>query len=190
MTLDEARFSQDRLTRFAEELLQSAGARAEDAACVAAHLVGANLTGHESHGVGLLPAYVRHIRDKLVDCGADAGDLKETAILLQQDFGGGWGAPAAYSAIDRCADKAREHGLSALTIGNAHHLGRIGAYAEHLAAAGLVSMHFVNVTDHAPWSPPSGAVMRGSAPTRFVSACRPRGSARPSCSIWPPARSL
>jgi uncharacterized oxidoreductase len=35
-----------------------------------------------------------------------------------------------------------------MTLANAHHLGRIGAYGELASAAGLVSLHFVNVTDH------------------------------------------
>ena len=41
---------------------------------------------------------------------------------------------------------------------NVHHLGRIGAYAEMAVAAGLVSIHFVNVTGH----PPLVAPYRGS----------------------------
>jgi uncharacterized oxidoreductase len=34
------------------------------------------------------------------------------------------------------------------TLANAHHIGRVGAYGELASAAGLVSLHFVNVTDH------------------------------------------
>ncbi|GIT63478.1 MAG: hypothetical protein Ct9H300mP21_10240 [Pseudomonadota bacterium] len=32
-----------------------------------------------------------------------------------------------------------------------HHLGRMGTYGEQSIASGLVSLHFVNVTDHYPW---------------------------------------
>jgi uncharacterized oxidoreductase len=35
-----------------------------------------------------------------------------------------------------------------MTLANAHHIGRVGAYGELASAAGLVSLHFVNVTDH------------------------------------------
>jgi uncharacterized oxidoreductase len=42
-------------------------------------------------------------------------------------------------------ERTREHGSCIVALGNAHHLGRIGAWAEQAAAAGLVSMHFVNV---------------------------------------------
>lgn len=50
-----------------------------------------------------------------------------------------------------------------MTLRNAHHVGRIGAYGEMAIAAGLISLHFVNVTDHdpavAPW---------GGAQPRYV----------------------
>ncbi len=33
---------------------------------------------------------------------------------------------------------------------NAHHIGRVGSYGEQAIAAGMISLHFVNVTDHPP----------------------------------------
>ena len=42
-----------------------------------------------------------------------------------------------------------------MALRNAHHIGRIGTYGEMCAGAGLVSLHFVNITDQrpavAPW---------------------------------------
>jgi uncharacterized oxidoreductase len=35
-----------------------------------------------------------------------------------------------------------------MTLANSHHIGRVGAYGELASAAGLVSLHFVNVADH------------------------------------------
>jgi uncharacterized oxidoreductase len=35
-----------------------------------------------------------------------------------------------------------------MTLANSHHVGRVGAYGELASAAGLVSIHFVNVADH------------------------------------------
>ncbi|MAK63219.1 MAG: malate/lactate/ureidoglycolate dehydrogenase [Maricaulis sp.] len=148
--MTEHRFEFDTLQAFADTLLREAGARAEDAACVAHHLVDANLKGHDSHGVGLLPAYLRHMREDLVNLGSTDRLLQETSVLLQMDADGGWGAPSGFRLIDRAIDKARAEGLAAATIGNVHHLGRIGAYAEKASAAGIASLHFVNVTDHGP----------------------------------------
>lgn len=148
--MTEYRIEIERLHRFSEDVLVRAGARPKDAASVAAHLVDANLKGHDSHGVGLLPAYLRHVREGLVTLDAEETCVQETAVLLQIDAGGGWGAPSGHRLMDRAGAMAREQGIAAATIGNVHHLGRIGAYAEQAAEAGLASLHFVNVTDHGP----------------------------------------
>lgn len=146
----DRRFDIATLDGFADHVLRAAGARDTDAAIVSAHLLGANLAGHDSHGVGMLPAYVRHAREGLVALRAKNKVINETPVILQIDAGGGWGASAGRRAIDQGVTKAKKSGLAAVTLGRAHHLGRIGAFGEQAAEAGLVSMHFVNVTDHAP----------------------------------------
>jgi len=40
-------------------IVNAAGSSAREADLVADHLIEANLTGHDSHGVGMLPRYVR-----------------------------------------------------------------------------------------------------------------------------------
>lgn len=42
-------------------------------------------------------------------------------------------------------ERAREFGVAIIGLSNTHHLGRIGAWAEQAADAGLVSLHFANV---------------------------------------------
>ena len=51
----------ERLTRILTTLLERAGAERERARVCADHLVLANLKGHDSHGVGMAPSYVRWI---------------------------------------------------------------------------------------------------------------------------------
>lgn len=150
MLSDPARIDFDRLLGFATALLAAGGCREGDARIVARHLVDANMVGHDSHGAGMLPAYLAHIRKGLVELDAELAWLNRMPTLLQADAKGGWGAPSAYTALDEAAGKAGELGLACCTLANAHHLGRIGAYAEHLSSKGLASLHFVNVYDHAP----------------------------------------
>ncbi|OLF79770.1 hypothetical protein AWH62_15460 [Maricaulis sp. W15] len=150
MSTPERRLTPAELLAFCREVLVAGGARPDDADCVATHLVDANLKGHDSHGAGLLPAYAQHMKDGQVNLSALDKVLADTSVILRIDADGGWGAPAGQRLVERASAKAHEHGLAAATLGHVHHLGRIGAYAEQAAAAGLVSMHFVNVTDHAP----------------------------------------
>jgi uncharacterized oxidoreductase len=57
-------------------------------------------------------------------------------------------------------ERARASGSCIVALGNSHHLGRIGAWAEQAAAAGLVSLHFVNVIARAIVAPHGGADAR------------------------------
>ena len=51
----------DQLTTIATEILNQAGRNKHAAKKVASRLVAANVTGHDSHGVGMIPAYVEGI---------------------------------------------------------------------------------------------------------------------------------
>jgi len=51
------------LLDFAQRLFVAAGAPAEGARIVATSLVGANLRGHDSHGVMRVPFYIARIQD-------------------------------------------------------------------------------------------------------------------------------
>ena len=51
----------DELRTFAVAAYEAAGTPSEHATIVAAHQVGANLVGHDSHGVVLLPTYINRI---------------------------------------------------------------------------------------------------------------------------------
>jgi LDH2 family malate/lactate/ureidoglycolate dehydrogenase len=55
------RATADNLRRLISTILTSGGSAAPEAGLVADHLVRANLMGHDSHGVGMIPTYVRHL---------------------------------------------------------------------------------------------------------------------------------
>ncbi len=59
--------SADALQRMTTAIFERCGASPDTAACVASHLVEANLAGHDSHGVLRIMQYVEVI---------DAGDLR------------------------------------------------------------------------------------------------------------------
>ena len=51
----------ERLQAFISSIFTTAGSSASEAEQIASHLVGANLAGHDSHGIGLIPAYLAHL---------------------------------------------------------------------------------------------------------------------------------
>jgi uncharacterized oxidoreductase len=146
----------DRLVRFATRVFVACGATETVAREVADHLVSANLKGHDSHGVGMIPAYVRNARAKLLDTCAHLRVLKDNGAVLLVDGQMGFGQVVGREATDLAIARAKETGVVCVGLRNAHHLGRIGAYGEPCGRAGLVSIHFVNVVGHEPQVSPWG----------------------------------
>jgi uncharacterized oxidoreductase len=144
------RATAQQLRRLISTIVQSGGSAAAEADLVAHHLVQANLAGHDSHGVGMIPAYVRHLKAGLVVPNTRAKLVKDDGAVLMFDGGRGYGRPVAGEAMDAAIARCRQTGVTAVTLANAHHIGRVGAYGELASGAGLVSLHFVNVTDHRP----------------------------------------
>jgi uncharacterized oxidoreductase len=140
----------DRLRRLTSKILESGGSARAEAELVADHLVQANLAGHDSHGVGMVPAYIRHLKAALVVPNTRAKVVKDDGAMLMFDGGRGYGRPVAGEAMTAAIERCRQTGVVVVTLANAHHIGRVGAYGELSNAAGLVSLHFVNVTDHRP----------------------------------------
>jgi uncharacterized oxidoreductase len=146
----------DRLQRFVSDIFTHAGAAESVAADVAHHLVEANLKGHDSHGVGMIPAYVRNIRVGHLDAHAHADVVRDNGAVLLVDGKFGFGQVVGREATDLAIERVRTTGVVALGLRNAHHLGRIGAYGERCGRAGYVSVHFVNVVGHEPQVSPWG----------------------------------
>ena len=130
-------------------------ARADEAEQVAANLVLANLSGHDSHGVGMVPRYVDAVLEGgLQPNAARRRSMLDAGSLLALDGQRGYGQIVGVQAMRLAIARAAQHGSCILTLANAHHLGRIGHFAEMAAAEGLVSIHFVNVLSRpvvAPW---------------------------------------
>lgn len=144
------------LTRFATDIFVAGGATTEDAQTTADHLVLANLKGHDSHGVGMIPSYVHALRQNNLNVRAHAKIVREQGAVVLVDGQCGLGQVVAKEAMDIAIARVRIHGLASVGLQNAHHIGRIGTYGEQCAAAGFVSIHFVNVVGHGPIVAPFG----------------------------------
>ncbi len=126
------------------EIFSCVGCRSEEARRVSASLVDANLTGHDSHGVIRVPRYVDWVRAGDLIPNQSIERLVDTPVIGVVDGRFGFGQTMALRAVDIGVEKARATGLSAISPRNSGHIGRVGEWAERAAAAGLISIHFVN----------------------------------------------
>ena len=149
-----------RLREFIATIFIKSGSCEQEAREITDHLVGANLAGHDSHGIGMVPAYMLHLQGGHVKPNQQpvrAGGIDPFAVF---DAGQGYGQPAINRVMEHAADIAKRHGVAMVTTRNAQHIGRVGTYAEQLMAHGLMSFHFVN----AVYQQPSVAPYLGSDP--------------------------
>src|SRR5215203_1221967 len=169
----------DRLRSFIAGIFAAAGSSPEEARIVSDHLVNANLTGHDSHGLTRAAKYVDWIRDGQLLPNRHAAVVKDTPALLVVDGGFGYGQVIAREAMELAAERARQFGLCTVAIRNAGHLGRIGAWPEQLAQAGFASIHFVNTSGFGILvAPYGGSDRRLSANPIAAGAPRPRREAQ------------
>lgn len=128
------------LRDFVASVCLAVGATDEIAEIVADHLVLANLSGHDSHGVARLPAYVAL---------ADRGTLHPDAVpTIIRSSGGtalfdahhGFGLYSTRVAVDWAIGSARQNGIAMAAIRHSEHVGRLGDYAERAAEAGMLGI--------------------------------------------------
>ena len=136
------------------------GSQEAEVQAVSGNLIDANLTGHDSHGIGMLPRYAEAFLQGGLQPNAHVSTLLDAGAMLRLDGNAGFGQVIGAEAMALGIARAKSLGSCIVALGNAHHLGRIGAWAETAAAAGLVSLHFVNVISRAIVAPHGGADAR------------------------------
>ncbi|AOR59201.1 malate/lactate/ureidoglycolate dehydrogenase [Pectobacterium parmentieri] len=138
-------FSHYYLRDYLRDRLTENDVDASIAEIVADNLVESSLKGHDSHGVSMLPRYIEAIREGGLSPHAQVEKTLDFGSLVSFDGQQGFGQVVAKQALAEGITRAQTHGLAVVSLANAHHLGRIGAWAEQAAEVGLVSLHFANV---------------------------------------------
>lgn len=128
------------LQELTSRLFMQLGAPEHIAADVARILVGANLAGHDSHGVLRLPIYLQHIQEGKLDPAAEPVIVEEDATTLKIDGQNGFGHYTARRGMALAIAKARQSKISCVTFTRINHIGRLGEYAEDAARAGCLGI--------------------------------------------------
>ncbi|MSR82825.1 MAG: Ldh family oxidoreductase [Candidatus Latescibacteria bacterium] len=148
-------FSPHELTALGARLFTATGAGPVEAQQVAALLVEANRTGHDSHGVIRIPQYLAEIESGLLDPQALPQVEAETLVTAVVEGNRCFGQVAASHMAAVGLAKARQCGVGGVTLKGANHIGRLGSYVEDLARQGAIGLLFVNAHGGsgtmAPW---------------------------------------
>ena len=159
------------MERLVGAIFERAGCDAEEARRIAWRLTGANLRGHDSHGVLRTRRYLGWMEAGKVLPGRRIEVERETEVIAVIDGGYGFGQTVGEQTVDLGVEKARRHGVAVTALKNSGHLGRIGDWAERAAESDCASIHMVNV--------------RGSLILAPYGAIERRGSTSPFCAGVP-----
>ena len=140
------RFHHDGLKKLVSMTFASLGYSKEAGNAVASNLVLSNLKGMDSNGIRYLPRYVK----SAVNGGMRIGGGQDVVVtgaesVVRVDARSLPGQVVGPEAMRAGVEAARRHGVAVVATRNSHHLGRIGAWAEQAAEAGIASVHFTNV---------------------------------------------
>jgi len=152
--------SHPRLEQLVSQIFAAAGCKAPEHTRIARYLVGANLAGHDSHGVIRVPSYIEWLRAGKVLANQTLEVVFENDAIAVVDGRFGFGQVMGEVAMKLGIDKARRQGVAVVALRNSGHLGRIGDWAEMAAAAHLVSLHFVNTSGGGILVAPFGGTQR------------------------------
>ncbi len=163
------------LTDVLHQIFTRAGGEDAEAGAIATNLVAANLAGHDSHGVVRVPRYVKAAQDGEVLFGQHISRIVDTEVLSLVDGNMGFGQVIGAEAVELGREKAEQHGISVIALRRSGHIGRVGGWAEQAIEAGLVSLHFVNVTGGLLAAPFGGASRRLSTSPVCIGVPNPGG---------------
>ncbi|MBM3491258.1 MAG: malate/lactate/ureidoglycolate dehydrogenase [Alphaproteobacteria bacterium] len=149
-------FPHARLHALTRAICERAGSAAREAELVADNLVLANLLGHDSHGVGMIPNYLRSLKAGTLFANRHAAVVRQDGAYLVMDGQFGYGQVVAHEATQAALARARETGVCVLALRNARHVGRVGHWGEICAAAGFIAIHYVNAIGFAAQVAPFG----------------------------------
>ncbi|HUJ43658.1 MAG TPA: Ldh family oxidoreductase [Opitutaceae bacterium] len=129
-----------RLTAFAAALLHRGGLESEKASVVAEILVEADLLGHTTHGLQLLPLYLEELaHDRMAKSGAPRAlaDLPAAVTWDGMNLPGPW---LVVQALALAIERAKINGTCAVVIRRSHHIACLAAYLQRVTEQGFMVM--------------------------------------------------
>jgi hydroxycarboxylate dehydrogenase B len=177
-----------RLQHLTRDIFVARNVPADDATWIATTLVRANLRGHDSHGVIRIPQYVDGLARGTLNPKPRMTLVVDAPTIAILDGDGGFGQVVARRGVALALERARAHGLAAVALRGANHVGRLADYAESLAEAGFVGLLWANARGGLNVAPWGGAARRLGTNPHAIAVPGPSGTVALShdfaSSVW------
>ena len=136
--------SADVLRQQLSAILESWGMSKEHVATTVEVMVETDLTGVDSHGVGMIPSYHDRLRRGFIKANPDIRVVRERGAVALIDADQSLGHPPSVQAMRLAIDKARETGVAAVGVFNSNHFGAAGYYAGMASREGMIGLALTN----------------------------------------------
>lgn len=132
------------LDRFCRQAFLAVGADERTADAATRGMMHATELGVDSHGVRLLPHYLRALEGGRLNRTPQVRKTGGFGAVEVIDADHAQGAVGAFHGMDRAIALARQFGVGAVAVRNSSHFGPAGAYALAAARQGVIGMAFCN----------------------------------------------
>ena len=171
------RISYDSLVQFHRAVLSKVGLDDLSLQSVTTGLCETSLRGVDSHGVRLLPHYVRSAQSGRKNPKPDYRFTQTFPAVGHLDADNAFGHAAGMKAIDHCIEMAESFGLGAVGVSNSSHSGAMASFALKAARQGYMAFAFT----HADALQRSHGGERAYFGTNPVCFAAPREEKEPFC---------
>jgi LDH2 family malate/lactate/ureidoglycolate dehydrogenase len=161
------KFSADQLQEICVGILNAVGVPDDEAGIVSDCLVAANLRGVDSHGIVLLPRYVRRLRRGVIRPSARINVVHESLSTVLLDGGSSLGPVIGVKAMEMAMGKAKTSGICGVAVSSSEHLGMLAYYSMLAAKRDLIGVVMSNTAPlMAAWGGKSRII--GNNPMSFA----------------------
>lgn len=126
------------------ELLVDKSVSPEVAKYVADGLIQTSLRGIDSHGINLLPHYLKAVEAGRINKNPDISVIKKSASVAVIDADHAFGHHVGSIAIQTAVKLAKETGVGAVSVKNSTHFGAAAFFALQACQQGCIGLAFTN----------------------------------------------
>ncbi|WP_353172866.1 Ldh family oxidoreductase [Paracandidimonas soli] len=140
MSESVGRYEYDALLDYAQRLFRAAGMEEDKARSVAWVLVEADLIGHATHGLALVPVYLDALRKGIMSPSGEPEVISDRGASMAwrgNMLPGGW---LVLKALDLCVSRAANYGTATCVIDNSQHIGALAVYMKRVTDLGMMAI--------------------------------------------------
>ena len=163
--------SVEKMKRFVKEILLKVDVREDVAGYVAEGLIQTSIRGVDSHGINLLPHYLKGVKGGRINPNPNYKFIRTSASTGTLDADHTFGHAAGIEAAKKAIELAKEAGTGHIAVYNSSHFGAAAYYALEIATHDMIGMSFTN-TDSLIKTYAGKRAFLGNNPICFAAPCK------------------